>query len=75
MSNVHTAESFHSKSIDNAYDRLMLIESEVFEDIEFLVRLGGKIITSMINSLQGAYHYVSSLWAEKTVIRSIWFNS
>lgn len=63
--NIHTVESFHSTSIDNAYQRLTHIESEVFEDMEFLIHQGGKIITSLINSLQGAYHFVSSLWVEK----------
>jgi hypothetical protein len=62
--NIHTVESFHPKSIDNAYQRLVHIESEVFEDIEFLIHLGGKIITSMINSLQSAYNYICAWWAE-----------
>lgn len=55
-------DSFHSKSIDNAFNRLVHIEHEVFEDIEFLIQLGGKIITSIIKSLRSIYNYVCALW-------------
>jgi hypothetical protein len=66
MCNIHTVESFHPKSIDNAYQRLEHIGSEVFEDLEFLIHLGGKIITTTINSLQSIYNLVvSALWAIK----------
>lgn len=56
--NIHTVESFHPTSSDNAYQRLEHIGSEVFEDMEFLIHLGGKIITTTINSLQSIYNLV-----------------